>query len=95
MRRRGRPGLIGTMARTAVVAGTANAVTRRSQMRAVEQQQAAAYREDQAAASAAPPPVSPAPAGGLASELSELAKLRDSGILTAEEFDAAKARLLA
>lgn len=41
--RRGRPGLLGTVARTAVVAGTAkatsNAMDRRSQRKASEQQQ--------------------------------------------------------
>lgn len=103
MIRRG-PGLLGTMARTAVVAGTAsatvNAVNRRSQSRAVEQQDAAAYREQQATASqAAPQPAPPAPAaeGGaddLVSRLTELARLRDSGVLTPEEFAAAKAKML-
>jgi Short C-terminal domain len=102
--RRG-PGLLGTMARTAVVAGTAsatvNAMNRRSNQRAVEQEQAAAYRADQqsAAYQAAPQPASPAPAaagGGddLVSQLTELARLRDGGVLTPEEFDAAKAKLL-
>ena len=57
MRRRGigrvgRPGLIGTMARTAVVAGTATAVSggvaRRQQARAQESAEAEAWREQQA-----------------------------------------------
>ncbi|WP_402465106.1 SHOCT domain-containing protein [Isoptericola aurantiacus] len=47
----GRPGLIGTMARTAVVAGTANAVTRgmnnRAGARAEEQAAADAYNAQQ------------------------------------------------
>jgi hypothetical protein len=51
--RRRRPGLLGTVARTAVVAGTAqataNAVNRKAHGRAVEQQQAAAFRAQQAA----------------------------------------------
>lgn len=34
-------------------------------------------------------------AGGTASELEKLANLRDKGVLTAEEFEAQKARLLA
>ena len=55
----GRPGLVGTMARTAVVAGTATAVsggmTRRANQRAMEEQQAAAYQQ-QAAMGAAPQP---------------------------------------
>jgi ATPase subunit of ABC transporter with duplicated ATPase domains len=52
--RRGRPGLMGTMARTAVAAGTATAVSgsvsRRGAQRAAEQQQAAAYQQQQQAA---------------------------------------------
>jgi hypothetical protein len=96
MRRRGRPGLLGTVGRTAVIAGTAtataNAVNRSSQQRA---DQAAAP----AAAPAAPPPPPPptASSGGtdLASQLTDLARLRDTGVLSAEEFDAAKARVLA
>ena len=47
-RRMGRPGLVGTMARTAVIAGTAsatmNAVNGRAQQKAAAQQQAAADR---------------------------------------------------
>jgi len=53
-RRRGRPGLMGTMARTAVVAGTATvvsgSVSRHSAQKAADQQQAAAYQQQQAAA---------------------------------------------
>lgn len=100
MLRRGRPGLLGTAARTAVVVGTANAVTRRGQQRAMDRQQAEAFRADQAAAAAAPAaPAAPAPepaaaVTGLAGQLAEIAKLRDAGVLTEEEFSAAKARLL-
>jgi hypothetical protein len=47
----GRPGLVGTMARTAVVAGTATAVSggmqRRAAGRAEEQAQAEAYQQQQ------------------------------------------------
>jgi type II secretory pathway pseudopilin PulG len=45
MRRAGRPGLIGTMARTAVVAGTATAVSGGMQRRAVGRQQQAAQAQ--------------------------------------------------
>ncbi len=52
--RRGRPGLMGTMARTAVVAGTATAVaggvSRHASQNAAQQQQAAAYQQQQDAA---------------------------------------------
>jgi hypothetical protein len=111
MRRRvgrvGRPGLIGTMARTAVVAGTASAVaggvSRRQQARleqaadaeAFRQQQAMAMQPGQAAGQPAPvQPPAPAPVD-LVTQLKELASLVDKGILTEEEFAAQKARLLA
>jgi hypothetical protein len=104
--RRG-PGLIGTAARTAVVAGTATAVSgnvaRRQHARAVQANEAAAY-EQQAAAAQAPPPPPPAPAPAAAAaaptgqelidQLSQLGALKDQGILTEEEFAAQKARLL-
>ena len=52
--RRGRPGLLGKMARTAVVAGTATAVaggvSRHASQNAAQQQQAAAYQQQQDAA---------------------------------------------
>lgn len=91
--RRG-PGLIGTAARTAVVAGTATAVSgnvaRRQNARAM-----------QANESAPPPPPPPAPADApaptgqeLIDQLTQLGALRDQGILTEEEFAAQKARLL-
>ena len=45
-------------------------------------------------APAATPPAAPAAGTGLAAQLRELAELRDAGVLTQEEFDAQKARLL-
>ena len=48
-RRAGRPGLIGTMARTAVVAGTASAVVNRGNQRRDARQQAA-YQDQQSQA---------------------------------------------
>ncbi|MFC9356149.1 SHOCT domain-containing protein [Rhodococcus sp. NPDC057014] len=105
-RRMGRPGLLGTVARTAVITGTAratsNAMNRRAANKEAEQQaridEAAQqqYAEQQAAQQQAPPPP-PAPAGGddLVSRLQELARLKDAGVLTDEEFAAAKAKLLA
>jgi hypothetical protein len=100
MRRVGRPGLVGTMARTAVVAGTAGAVHHRQQRRYAAQDQqaaeAAAYEQMQAQ-QAAPPPAAPAPAApavDTTAELQKLADLKASGALTDEEFAAAKAKLL-
>lgn len=52
--RRGRPGLLGTVGRTAVIAGTATAVSgsvsRRAGQQAAQQQQAAEYQQQQEAA---------------------------------------------
>lgn len=111
MRRRG-PGLVGTMARTAVIAGTATAVsgavTHRQQEKA-QAQQAEAQAHDQAvydagvaaaqeAAAPAPAPApTAAPAGGpdLMAQLQQLGELKAAGVLTEEEFAAAKAKLLA
>lgn len=95
LRRFGRPGLLGTIGRTAVIAGTATmtsqAISRHSQQRAAEQQalaqQQAAYPPQSATA---PPAAEP----DLVGRLSELADLRSSGALTDEEFQAAKKRLL-
>ncbi|GAA3703934.1 hypothetical protein GCM10022204_21600 [Microlunatus aurantiacus] len=123
-RRGGRPGLIGTAARTAVVVGTANAVSNKQQARfgqqqaAAEQQAAAQAAAEQArleaaaqqavaqaAQASAPvsppaaPPAAPAPAaagaGDLLGQLQQLAQLQAAGVLTPEEFTAAKAKLLA
>ena len=112
--RRGRPGLIGMAARTAVVAGTATAVSgnvsRRQQEKAQGQAEQQAYEAAQqqaqvdaaaqaAAAQYAQPAAAPAPAaaaGGtdIVAELTKLASLKDAGILSEEEFAAAKAKLL-
>ena len=101
-------GLIGGMARTAVVAGTAtavsNRVSRRQAGRWQQQADAQAYQEQQYAQPqyAAPPPPAPAPVAAPAApeeddmieQLQKLAQLRDQGILTDAEFQAQKAKLL-
>jgi hypothetical protein len=83
MRRRG-PGLVGV----AVVAGTATAASGRVARR----QQSKNAAEDQPAAATAPVP-DPAPPEYM-EELEQLAKLRDQGILSPEEFDAKKKQIL-
>ncbi|MEI6688638.1 MAG: SHOCT domain-containing protein [Thermoleophilia bacterium] len=88
--RRG-PGLVGMAARTAVVVGTANAVSNRQQQKYANQ---AAAQEEAAAEQAAPAAPAAAPQDDLVSQLEALAKLRDQGILTDEEFSAKKAQLL-
>ena len=86
------PGLLRGMARTAVIAGTATAVSnnvsRRQANRWAEQDQAQ-YQEQAAAAPAPAPTESPEVA-----ELQQLAALRDQGILSPEEFEAKKKQIL-
>ena len=100
--RRGRPGLLGTVARTAVVAGTAkatsNAMDRRSQRKASEQQQEyqQEYQQQQAPPAQVAPVQSVPPSGAddLVSKLQELGQLHQSGVMTDAEFAAAKSQLL-
>lgn len=75
-------------ARTAVVVGTANAVSNKQQQKHANQ---AAAQQEAAAEQAAP---AAAPQDDLATQLESLAKLRDQGILTEEEFSAKKAQIL-
>jgi len=122
-RRMGRPGLIGLAARTAVVAGTATAVSGavqgHQQDKAQQQYDAQQYQasQQQAAMDAAAAQAvanqqtaqqaaaqqsylaqtaPSADSGGtdLVAELQKLAALQQSGVLTADEFAAAKAKLL-
>lgn len=94
LRRRGGPGVLSTMARTAVISGTAtataNAVNRRGAARAATQHQAVTH----AASDVPAAPEAPGDAGDLVERLTQLAQLRESGMLSEEEFAAAKARLL-
>lgn len=101
-RRRG--GLVRTVGRTAVVAGTASAVVggvHRRQAKRWEAKDQQAHDQGQADAVAqqqqAPPPTPPAPAGqdDTVSQLERLAKLKEQGVLNDEEFAAEKAKILA
>ncbi|MGC5171822.1 SHOCT domain-containing protein [Micromonospora sp. DT81.3] len=121
LRRMGRPGLVGLAARTAVVAGTATAVSggmqRRQQGKAQDQYEqeqyeaaqqqaqidaaaqaaAAQYAQPQYAPPPPPAPAAPAAAAGgtdIVAEIQKLAALKDAGVLSDEEFAAAKAKLL-
>ena len=78
-------------ARTAVVAGTATAVSGR-----VARRQDARYAEQDAQQYAqAPPPAAAAPPEDDATaQLQNLAALHTQGVLTDEEFAAAKAKIL-
>jgi Short C-terminal domain len=90
------PGLLRGVARTAVVAGTATAVSNRVSRRQANRwaaqepqpQQQQYYEPPPAPAPAAAPPSDPV------AQLRELAKLRDDGILTEEEFAAEKRKVL-
>jgi Short C-terminal domain len=88
------PGLLRGMARTAVVAGTATAVSNRVSRRQAArwgQQDAAAYGQPEPGY-AEPPPA--APAADPIEQLKELGQLHAQGILTDDEFAAQKARIL-
>ena len=98
MRRRMGPGrgIVGAVATTAVVAGTAGAVRHHQDQKyanqAAEQnaqQQAAADAQQQAPAAAPAPAEDPQMA-----QLENLAQMHNAGILTDEEFAAAKAKAL-
>lgn len=82
------PGLIRGMARTAVVAGTATAVSNRVSRRQYERWEGDA-QEQQAQAYAQAPA-----ANDTTAQLQQLAALKDQGILTEEEFSAKKAQIL-
>jgi hypothetical protein len=93
------PGLIRGVARTAVVAGTATAVSNRVSRRqagrwaAQEQQQ---YDQQQYQAPPPPPPA-PAPATDMDAkleQLKELGQLHDAGVLNDYEFEQQKNRIL-
>lgn len=98
------PGLIRGVARTAVIAGTAtavsNGVSRRQYGRwekKAEQEQAQ-QQPQQAVAQPAPAPApAAAPTGGMddkIEQLKQLGALHEQGILTDEEFATQKAKLL-
>lgn len=116
MRRRRGMGLVGAMATTAVVAGTAGAVRHRQEQKyagqaadqqaqqvaydnqqqmADMQQQMADMQAQQAAAAVAPAAAAPAAGDDMMAKLNQLSMLHTQGVLTDDEFAAAKAKLLA
>jgi Short C-terminal domain len=96
------PGLLRGVARTAVIAGTATAVSNRvsrRQARRWQEQGTYPYDEPQQQAYQEPPPqyAEPPPAEpqvDMVQQLKDLAELKDQGVLTEEEFAAQKARIL-
>ena len=85
------PGLIRGVARTAVVAGTATAVSNRVSRRQAARWSQQGYYDEQPAAA---PQAAPAADDSL-SRLKELGELKASGVLTDAEFEAQKAKILA
>lgn len=88
------PGLIRGVARTAVVAGTATAVSNR-----VSKRQGERWAQQEGAQEPAPAPAAPVAAPEAAGQstidqLKQLGELKAQGILTEEEFAAQKAKLL-
>ena len=91
------PGLLRGVARTAVVAGTATAVSNRVSRRQAErwqrQEPAAVAQPQPTYQEPAPQPAAP-PAPDVIQQLKDLADLKAQGILTEDEFAAQKARVL-
>ena len=95
------PGLLRGVARTAVVAGTATAVSNRVSRRQANRwsQQAEPQYAEQPQYAEPPPQYAPPPAPAPAApdpidQLTKLAALKEQGILTEEEFAAQKAKIL-
>lgn len=92
------PGLLRGVARTAVVAGTAtavsNRVSRRQAGRWAQQEQTQAY--EQQPYQQAPPPPQPSGSGTdqKLDQLKQLGDLRQQGVLSDAEFEQQKARIL-
>jgi hypothetical protein len=94
------PGLLRGVARTAVVAGTATAVSNRVSRRQAQrwqQQGPDPYGQPEPADQEPAPQYEeppPQPQQDMVQQLKDLAELKDQGILTEEEFAAQKARIL-
>ncbi len=90
--RRG-PGLVRGAARVGVAAGVAGRVRHHQDQKWAAQDQPAEEQQAPPAPQAAAPQAAPAEADYTA-ELEKLAKLRDEGVITAEDFEAKKKQLL-
>jgi hypothetical protein len=91
------PGLLRGMARTAVVAGTATAVSNRVSRRQANRwadQDAQQYEPPPQQYAAPPPAAAPAAGEDRVEQLKQLASLKDQGVLTDQEFAQEKARIL-
>jgi predicted Zn-dependent peptidase len=81
--------LLRTMARTAAISGTATAASGR-----VRQRQAQQFANQAAGEVATPAPAAEANLDQQIAQLEKLAKLKEQGIVTQEEFDAKKKQIL-
>ena len=90
--RRG-PGLVRGAARVGVAAGVAGRVRHRQDQKWAGQEQAAPEQQAAPPQQAAPAPQA-APGGDYTAELEKLAKLRDEGVISAEDFEAKKKHLV-
>jgi hypothetical protein len=96
------PALLRGVARTAVISGTATAVSNRVSRRQAERWSEQGQMQSPRSAvyappEQAPPPPAPAPQAAAADpieQLKELGELREQGVLTEEEFAAQKAKIL-
>ena len=90
------PGLLRGMARTAVVAGTATAVSNRVSRRQAQRwgAQDGYGQQEYAEPAYQEPPPAPAPGPDPIEQLKQLGELHSQGVLTDEEFAAQKAKLL-
>lgn len=104
------PGLMRGVARTAVIAGTATAVSNRVSRRQAgrwaaqdqqayehevyEQQQQAAYAQQQPAYAQPPPAAASPDMSNQLAQLKQLGELKEAGVLSDAEFEAQKQRIL-
>jgi len=89
------PGLLRGVARTAVVAGTATAVSNRVSRRQAGRWSGQDPYQEQYPPEQAAAPAAPATGEDRVSKLKDLADLKEQGVLSEEEFAAEKARILA
>ncbi|MFJ3653788.1 SHOCT domain-containing protein [Streptomyces nigra] len=98
------PGLLRGVARTAVISGTATAVSNRVSRRQAgrwaeqDRQRQMVYEQEAAPMAPAPPPPAPVAADDMTAKIEQLKQLGDlkaQGVLTEEEFQAQKRRILA
>jgi hypothetical protein len=92
------PGLLRGLTRTAAVAGTATAVSRRvsrrQQGRWAKKDQEKAQAQEPAPQAAAPPAAAPDQKSTTLDQLKELGELKKQGVLTDEEFASQKSQIL-